>query len=57
MIGIVPEHVIPAYCEAWFPGMYILDFMNLPYEKDDYQKMLPKITWLDEQEQKLVKNN
>jgi hypothetical protein len=56
-IGIVPEHVIPAYCEAWFPGMYILDFMNLPYEKDDCQKMLPKITWLDEQEQKLVKNN
>lgn len=31
-IGIVPEHVIPAYCEAWFPGMEILDFMNLPYE-------------------------
>jgi hypothetical protein len=49
--------VIPAYCEAWFPGMYILDFMNLPYEKDDCQKMLPNITWLDEQEQKLVKNN
>jgi hypothetical protein len=54
-IGIVPEHVIPVYCEAWFPDMYILDFMNLPYEKDDYQKMLPKITWLEEQEQKLLK--
>lgn len=55
MIGIVPEHVIPAYCEAWFPDMYILDYMNLPYEQEDYEKMLPKITWLEEQEQKLLK--
>ena len=54
-LGIVPEHVIPAYCEAWFPGMDILDFMNLPYEKDEYEMMLPKITWLEEQEQKLLK--
>lgn len=43
-IGIVPEHVFPSYCEAWFPGMDILDFMNLPYEKDAYTQMLPKIT-------------
>jgi hypothetical protein len=35
--------------------MYILDFMNLPYEQDEYEKMLPKITWLEEQEQKLLK--
>lgn len=54
-LGIVPEHVIPAYCEAWFPGMDILDFMNLPYEQDEYELMLPKITWLEEQEQKLLK--
>lgn len=53
-IGIVPEHVIPAYCEALFPDMHILDFMNLPYEQEDYEKMLPKITWLEEQEQKLL---
>jgi len=50
-LGIVPEHVIPSYCEAWFPGMDILDFMNLPYEQDEYELMLPKITWLEEQEQ------
>lgn len=29
MLGIVPEHVIPVYCEAWFPDMYILDFMTI----------------------------
>lgn len=56
-IGIVPEHVIPAYCESWFPGMEILDFMNLPYEQDEYEAMLPKITWLEEQKQKLLKKN
>lgn len=53
-IGIVPERVIPAYCEAWFPGMDILDFMNLPYEPDEYERMLPMITWLDEKEQELL---
>lgn len=50
-IGIVPEYVIPSYCEAWFPDMNILDFMNLPYEQDEYEQMLPKITWLEEPEQ------
>lgn len=53
-IGIVPEHVIPAYCDSWFPGMEILDFMNLPYEQDEYEAMLPKITWLEEEQQELV---
>ena len=53
-IGIVPEHVIPSYCEAWFSGMDILDFMNLPYEQDEYELMLPKITWLEEPKQELL---
>ena len=53
-IGIVPEHVIPSYCESWFPGIDILDFMNLPYERDEYELMLPKIIWLEEQEQILL---
>lgn len=52
-IGIVPEHVIPVYCESWFPDMEILDFMNLPYEQDEYEKMLPKIIWLEETKQEL----
>jgi len=27
IIGIVPEHVIPVYCEQWFPEMKILYLM------------------------------
>ena len=55
IIGIVPEHVIPVYCEQWFPGMKILDFMNLPYENEPYEKMLEKIVWLPEEKQYLKK--
>lgn len=29
--------------------------MNLPYEQDEYEAMLPKITWLEEQRQELMK--
>ncbi len=55
IIGIVPERVIPVYCEQWFPGMKILDFMNLPYEDEPYEKMLEKIVWLPEEKQYLKK--
>ena len=55
IIGIVPEHVIPVYCEQWFQGMKILDFMNLPYEDEPYVKMLEKIVWLPEEKQYLKK--
>ena len=34
-IGIVPEGVFPAYCHARFPGEGIVDFMNLPRERQD----------------------
>lgn len=54
IIGIVPERVAPVYCESWFPNMEILDFMNLPYEPEDYDKILSKIRWLPEEEQKLL---
>ena len=30
-----------------------LDFMNLPYEPEEYEIMQPKITWIEEEEQKL----
>ena len=56
IIGIVPEHVIPVYCDQWFPGMKILDFMNLPYENEPYEKMLGKIVWLPEEKQYLKKS-
>ncbi len=32
-IGIVPEGMLPCYCESRFPEEKILDFMNLPFEK------------------------
>ena len=34
-IGIVPEGVFPAYCHSWFPGEGIVDFMNLPWERQE----------------------
>lgn len=51
-IGIVPEGIIPAYCENWFPNQNIIDFMNLPYE--DREEFLPHCKWFDEEEVKLI---
>ena len=51
-IGIVPEGVIPAYCENRFPKEHIIDFINLPYE--DWEKFLPFCTWYEEQQIKLM---
>ena len=31
-IGIVPEGIMPAYCEMYFPGEDIIAFRNLPEE-------------------------
>ena len=34
LIGIVPEGVIPRYCDSYFPNEgKILQFMNLPQEE------------------------
>ena len=51
-IGIVPDGVMPAYCESWFPNEHIIDFMNLPY--DDREKFLPFCVWYDEEPIMLV---
>ena len=53
-IGIVPEGIFPRYCSSLFPGMKISDFMNLPYEEEEVQRMLPEITWISEKPQKLI---
>ena len=45
-IGIVPDGVIPAYCESWFTQEHIIDFINLPFE--DREKFTPFCTWYDE---------
>ena len=54
VIGILPEYVVPAYCEGCFPGLEILDFMNLPFEKEYAEAMIPKIRWIAMKEQKLL---
>lgn len=45
LIGIVPQGVFPAHCEFMFPDEDIHTFMNLPYEQDEIEKMLPFIYW------------
>ena len=42
-IGIVPEGVLPRYCEGRFPGERIIDFMNLGSE--DEEKLAGYIKW------------
>ena len=45
-IGIVPEGVIPVYCESRFPEEHIIDYINLPIE--DREKLLPYCVWQKE---------
>jgi hypothetical protein len=42
-IGIVPEGVLPRYCEGRFPGERIIDFMNLGSEHEE--KLAGYIKW------------
>ncbi|HPE95503.1 MAG TPA: hypothetical protein PLT66_05505 [Bacillota bacterium] len=51
-IGIVPDGVIPAYCESMFPNEKVIDFMNLPDEKrDEFAKYC---VWQKEKEISLI---
>lgn len=47
-IGIVPEGVIPRYCDSYLPGEKMLDFMNLPTKNTD--AVIKAVIWypLDE---------
>lgn len=42
-IGIVPDGVMPAYCQSWFPNEHIIDYMNLPTEET--AELLPFCVW------------
>lgn len=53
-IGIVPQGVIPRYCHGMFPGENIITFMNLPYEKENMEKMLPYCVWQDIKDNELA---
>jgi len=44
-IGIVPEGIMPAYCEAYFPGEDIIAFRNLPEECRD--EVVKHCIWQD----------
>ena len=44
-IGIVPDGIFPRYCGSAF-NEKILDFMNLPYEKDECDKVVAHAHWL-----------
>lgn len=47
-IGIVPDGVMPAYCESHFPNEKIIDFMNLPDENRD--ELVKHCVWQTEKE-------
>jgi hypothetical protein len=54
LMGIVPQGVIPAYCESWFPGQHIIDYLNLPFE--DQEEFLPFCVWQKEAQVHLKEN-
>lgn len=51
-IGIVPDFVIPRYCESEFPEEKILDFIHLPYDEKK-EKMIEYVVWQDIEKQYL----
>lgn len=44
-IGIVPSGVFPAYCNSFFPGEDVIDFMNLPYDEPDRTWFITHSVW------------
>ena len=53
-IGVVPKGVIPCYCSGYFPGENILDFMNLPTEKQ--AEFASRCVWRNEPELTIIQN-
>lgn len=51
-IGIVPDYIIPRYCESAFPSEKILDFIHLPYDENK-EKMIKYVDWQEIDEQYL----
>lgn len=44
-VGIVPLGVFPAYCHSFFPGESVIDFINLPSDKDDRKWLAEHCVW------------
>ena len=54
-LGIVPDDVMPVYCEGLFPREKILDFIHLPVEKRD--EVVKHCRWYPEPEVALEKKD
>jgi len=54
VIGIVPDGVMPFYCESLFPRNDILDFMNLPDEKKQQAEIIARTQWLPLEQARLA---
>jgi len=44
-IGVVPKGVFPAYCQSYFPGEDVIDYMNLPDEDADRKWLAERCVW------------
>ena len=53
-IGVVPEGVMPVYCESMLPGEKIISFANLEHDVRD--EMAAKCQWRPEPEVKLAES-
>ena len=51
-IGIVPEGIMPAYCEGYFPNEHVITFRNLPEENRD--EVVDHCVWQEIDEVKLA---
>ena len=51
-IGIVPEGIMPAYCEGYFPNEHVITFRNLPEENRD--EVVAHCIWQEIDEVKLA---
>ena len=50
-VGILPRQILHyGDCSSCFPNMNVYDAINLPWNKEDYDKIIPHITWIEERE-------
>lgn len=54
-VGVVPQGVIPKYCQGDFPDEDIIVFMNLPYEETE--AYAARCVWQDIEEVKLLEDS
>ncbi|SEH37546.1 DUF6557 family protein [Selenomonas sp. KH1T6] len=55
-MGIVPNGVLPRYCEKFFPEEKVVDFINIHYWDDEYPDFVEKTTWQEVKTPQLVRD-